>query len=209
MKKSLLTIAALVNFSGAAFAENEVTVDPTTLRLTIPTVIYQGGSYSAKLSFNGACFVVDELLQKSSQVALTHDGFDFSAGATAANWDVTDGTISVWTTKDYPAGYAYGGGLWWSPYNQYDQGNNDAPIKDMGEVTLSSVTTVPTDWTYVSSTGVYPLMVNHVYVVKARDGYGKFKVISLSGLEFAVDANWDPTKWQAVVEYGYTTGTSF
>lgn len=204
--RHMLAAATLIGLSGLACAENEVTVDSTTLRLTIPTVIYQGSSYSARLGFNGSCFVVEELTPKASQTLLTHEGFDFSAGAAPANWDATDGYITVWTTKDYPAGYAYGGGFWWSPY---DSSGSETPIKDMGEVALSSVTSVPTDWTYVSGSGVYPLMANHVYVVKARDGYAKFKVISLSGLEYAAESNWDPSRWQVTVEYGYTAGTSF
>lgn len=197
---------AALSLAGAAQAENEVTVDATTLRLTLPTVVYQGSSYSATMGFNGSCFVVEELTPKSSQVTLTHDGFDFSAGATAANWDVTDGYLTVWTNQDYPSGHAYGSGIWWSPY---DTSSTETPIQDMGEVALASVTTIPTNWTYVSGTGVYPLMVNHTYVVKARDGYGKFKVVSISGLEYAQNNNWDPYRWQVVAEYGYTSGTSF
>lgn len=206
--KALCAIMAPLLFAGAALAENEVTVDSSTLRLTLPTVIYQGNRYSAKLGFNGSCFVVEELTPKSTQVSITHDGFDFSAGTKAANWDTTDGYLTVWSTKDYPAGYAYGSGFWWSPYEL--SGSNDTPIQDIGKVELSSVTSIPANWTYVAGTGVYPLMVDHVYVVKARDGYGKFKVISLNGLEYAnQQSNWDPTKWEVVVEYGYTSGTSF
>jgi hypothetical protein len=130
--------------------------------VTIPTVIYQGSSYSARMGLNGSCFVVEDLTPKASQTALTHEGFDFSAGAAPAKWDATDGYITVWTTRDYPAGYAYGGDFWCS---LYDSSGSETPIKDIGEVALSSATNVPTDWTYVSGSGVYPLTANHVYVV--------------------------------------------
>jgi hypothetical protein len=209
MNKLALTAALLLGAASICQAENEVTVDPTTLRLTIPTVVYLGTNYSAQLGFNGSCFVVEQLLPKSTsqQTNLTHEGFDFSAGAAAPNdWNSTDGYITVWAARAYPAGYAYGAGFWWTPA---DSDSSVIPIQDMGTVALSSVTAVPSNWAYVAGTGDYPLMTDHVYVVKARDGYAKFKVLSMSGMEYAVDTNWDPFRWTVAVEYAYTSGTSF
>lgn len=206
MKKAVI-LSTLVTISPYLLAENEVTVDPQTLQLSLPTVIHQGARYSAKLDFNGSCFVVSELTPKSSQITITHDGFDFSSGSAPANWNLSDGYITSWTSHDYPANYAYGSGFWWAPYSH---NSTTYPIIDMGEVSMESVVSVPTDWTYTRGTGIYPMMVGHVYVVKARDGYGKFKVVSLSGLEYASQgANFDPSRWSLVVEYGFTTGTSF
>ena len=212
MKKIVITIILVLSISSACLAENEVTVDPNTFEITIPTLVQLGQNYSVKFSYNGSCFTVKELIPKSNtaatgtKVTLTHDGFDFSAGIISSSWDEIDGYITVWAPQDYPAGYEYGKAFWWTPA-AYD--NSITHILDMGEVALSSITSVPGDWSYVSGTGNYPLIVNHAYVIKAKDGYAKFKVSSLNGLNSAANSTWDPMKWEIKGEYEFTTGASF
>ena len=131
---------------------------------------------------------------------LAHWGFDFSEGVSGSeaggDVDNADGETIGWSP--WPTVWTDGGGtsVWWRSRENTADTNF---TKDMGEVTLASVTTVPTTWDGTTDASLPALQVNHVYVVKCIDGYAKFLVTALR-----VD-----TGWEADVEYEYTSGTSF
>ncbi len=108
---------------------------------------------------------------------ITHvGGFDFSADSN-----------STWQTQD----------VYSMPSTIILADSTIEKIYDAGEVTLDSITSVDeTKWTTDSALTV---QVNYVYVIKARDGYVKFKVKTVS-----TDFNIGIT-----VEYKYSTTTTF
>lgn len=132
---------------------------------------------------------------------LTHSGFDFSenngtpppGGGDVPNADgETIGwspSPTVWTAGD-------GTSVWWRTRSNDDTTNY---TKDFGEVSLDSVTTVPTTWDGTTTASLPPLMVNHVYVVKCLDGYAKFLVKAIR----------TDTGWEADVEFVFTSGMTF
>ena len=127
----------------------------------------------------------------TATVTIGHDGYDFSANQAGYSSNYDGETIS-WqpgsgNNPDYPNNTSY---LWWRP-------NNSGRTRDMGAVTLASVTTIPTTWD--TSPNIPALIVGHVIVAECPDGYVKFKVIS-------VDAN--SMNWDVEVEYEFSsTGT--
>jgi len=171
------------------------------LTIDLPSLTYKGSLYSAKLIYNGSCWNHQDLTKLSSSATKTatagHNGFDFSAGDASPVWDNTDFYITSWAAIKYPSGYAYGDGLWVTSYD-----SNQLPAIDQGEVSLDSVVDIPTDWSIPEGTTDYPLIQNHVYIVKGRDGYGKFKVTSVID-STAIE------KMEVDIEYVYTSGSSF
>ena len=109
---------------------------------------------------------------------ITHSGgFDFSAD-TNATWEHQDvyNMGSVIILAD----------------------NNVEKIYSLGELSLDSITSADdSKWTEDTSLTVE---INSVYVLKARDGYVKFKVISIDTSTFTGDMT---------VEYVYSTTTTF
>jgi hypothetical protein len=124
---------------------------------------------------------------------LKHDGFDFSAGIIADYTD-NDGEIIGWapSPSKSPEG-APDTAVWWRNNSNTDTENF---TKDMGAVSLDSVTTIPTTWDGGKDTVLAPLEIGHVYVVKCQDGYAKFVVKSVS-------------EWDVSVDYAFTSGSSF
>jgi len=212
MKVKMLTAAMVMAVSGAAGAE--VTVDAQTLELVIPSLNFGGDYYSARLNYRNGCFTPYEILPLSSggggatRVTLTHDGFDFSTNDGQPAWEQSDGYLSAWTSLAYPPGHEWGSALWLSPY-EYASQTGQISIQDMGAVSLDSVTTVPSDWSYTEGMTENPLMVGHVYVVRARDGYAKFEVIAVSDMSTVTQESFDPGAWTVEIDYVYTSGTTF
>ena len=145
-----------------------------------------------------SCFPLPNSDSKVKSAILNHFGFDFSAGVGGSQetGDVenADGEIigwspapTVWTDGD-------GDSVWWRSRANTSDTNF---TKDMGQVSLASVTAVPAAWDGTTDTSLPPLQVNHVYVVKCLDGYAKFLV-----KEILAD-------WQVRVDYQYTSGNSF
>jgi hypothetical protein len=136
----------------------------------------------------------------ATQATLTHmSGFDFSTGTIPATGEDDDGSILAWAP--FPSAAPAGGGsstdLWfWARANTADENFT----KDMGMVLLSSITAVPDTWDAGKDLPLDPLQVDHVYVVKCRDGYAKFLVKSLD--PFGED-------WSAEVDYVFTAGLTF
>jgi len=131
---------------------------------------------------------------------LTHSGFDFSedAGGSPTTGDVenSDGEIIGWSPAPTVWDNGDGNSVWWRSDENTETTNY---TKDMGEVTLASVTSVPTEWDGTTDASLPPLQVGHVYVVKCLDGYAKFLVKAVRV---------DPA-WEADVDYVYTSGSSF
>jgi len=120
----------------------------------------------------------------------THlDGFDFSEGT--GGTDNKDGNVVMWAP--WPNNAWVGDGTWWNPFTNTATENF---TKDMGEVELNSVLTVPGTWDGGAGQDLPPFQVGHVYVVKCLDGYAKFKVLTAEA---------------GVIEaqYWYTSGTTF
>ena len=213
MKAKMATAAMVLAMAGTAGAE--VTVDPTTLELVIPSLNFGGDYYSARLNYAGGCFHPYEVLPVDSggggatRVTMTHDGFDFSAGSAPSDWDNTDGYITAWAAISYPAGYEWGSALWFSPYGYASQ-TGEIYVQDMGAVSLDSVTAAPSDWTYTDGMSDNPLIEGHVYVVRTREGgYAKFQVISVTDMSGVTQDDFDPTIWQAEIDYVYSSSGTF
>ncbi len=132
-------------------------------------------------------------------VTLKHSGFDFSEGIVPASFETSDGHTTNWPAQPTinPA-KEYGPYVWFVPFANTDTENF---TKDMGEVALSAVLDVPTEWDAGAGLTLEPLEVGHVYVIKCRDGYAKFLVK-------AVDPSQD-REWAVDVDYGFTAGTTF
>lgn len=149
---------------------------------------------------------------ETKTLTLSHGDFDFSAGkandtaqTSEVAYDDSDGYLIFWSfTNQYPEGYAWGDGLWFSPYLQ-DTQSQVYYVQHLGEVSLDSVTTVDENSWPALSTEQMPLLVNHVYVVKAQDGYVKFKVLELTTPTSAVDYKYDTAK----VEYQFSNTPDF
>lgn len=132
-------------------------------------------------------------------VTLKHSGFDFSAGVVPTAWDDSDGHTTNWPA--FPTinpAKEYSQYVWFEPFANT---NTENFVKDMGEVALSSVINVPTQWDAGAGLVLEPLQVNHVYVIKCRDGYAKFLVKS-------IDPSQDQ-EWAVEVEYAFTAGNTF
>jgi len=114
---------------------------------------------------------------------ISHLGFDFSTGQKG----FADGETVGWcSTGSHPK---YSKGVWW-------RSSGDTKYKNMGNVSLNSVSTIPSSW----NNPVDPLLTGNVYVIKCTDGYAAIKVIS-------VDENGQD--WPVKIEYKFTTGNSF
>jgi len=129
---------------------------------------------------------------------LTHQGFDFSLGDIPADEADLDGEIIWWAPSPTVSDLSNTDQLWWRPKENYDDNTNYT--KDMGAVSLASVTTVPTEWDAGPDEDLPPLQVNHVYVVKCLDGYAKFLVKSIDNTVMSESI---------AVDYVYTSGTTF
>ena len=130
---------------------------------------------------------------------LVHGGVDFSADAVGdAIVDPNnnrDGETIGWPPSPNTWYYSLTE-VWFRPTANTDEASF---TKDMGAVTLSSVTTVPTTWDGGVDQDLPALQVDHVYVVKCLDGYAKFLVKAIRT---------DPD-WEADVEYAFTSGNTF
>ena len=129
----------------------------------------------------------------SVETTLTHEwGFGFSLDAPdTANWQNNDGDVTVWQ----PGGganpsYSDVTYVWWRTFGSVNE------TRDMGDVSLSSVKSIPTTWDV--SPNIPPLLPGHVVVARCRDGYAKYEVVST-----------DTMAWSAEVKYVYTSGASF
>lgn len=131
----------------------------------------------------------DEISYKTFKI--THYGFDFSEAKVDSTGTTNDGDIVNWS----PVNPQNRNHLWYRPDYSIDATNSQ---KDMGNVSLSSITSVPSSF----DADPNPLQKGNCYVVKCKDGYAKFKVLDLS------DSN-DNTMWWAKVEYEYSSNTNF
>jgi hypothetical protein len=136
------------------------------------------------------------------RITISHmGGVDFSENSSEAEWDNQDGYTVAWSpTGMYLSGEARDSGLLWYSNNASD--NTSIYLQDLGVVTLASVKSIDeTQW--LSSTEAQPaLKIGHVYVVKTRDGFAKFKVI-----EFDLDE--ENFNWSFTAEYVFSTSTTF
>jgi hypothetical protein len=130
------------------------------------------------------------------EALISHFGFDFSAGIMdSVTFSNNDGETIGWmpggsTNPAYPG---YGSYVWFRTSNN----STINETKDMGIIDLSSVTSVPDAWD--ASPNIPPLLLNHVIVAACKDGYVKFKVLSVDTSGF----------WAARIKYVFSSTTSF
>ncbi|MBN2823732.1 MAG: hypothetical protein JXQ76_00290 [Campylobacterales bacterium] len=132
-----------------------------------------------------------------------HDGFDFSHDDNNASMDNQDGYTIVWTNygMNYAQGEEWGSGVWFG-VNSSDESNQNLYMYDAGDVSLDSIKSVDTTkWQKIGDTEK-SLQVNHVYVIKAKDGYVKFKVLSIHHTTDMHKVSFD-------AQYQYSATTSF
>lgn len=161
--------------------------------ITLLTVFLVGcGSSSDDSSTSGS---------STNTITIGHmGGVDFSEDSTNADWEQQDGYTTTWSQNGYYiSGEEYGSGLWYSN-NVYDTTSTYLYIQSFGNVSLDSITSVDTNAWHPYGTALQSLQLNHVYVVKTRDGYAKFKVTSL---------NPNGEDWNFTAEYVYSKTTSF
>ncbi|OGU54449.1 MAG: hypothetical protein A2V66_00745 [Ignavibacteria bacterium RBG_13_36_8] len=126
-----------------------------------------------------------------ARITITHSGIDWSTGLTGddVSYDQIDGETIGWCT----IGTRIDGleGIWYRPFNNhfYLHGSGD----------LSQVQAVQQNM-WAQDVCETPLQNGDIWVAECRDGYVKFKVISVG----------DPNgEWTAEVEYQFSTTTSF
>ncbi len=137
-----------------------------------------------------------------NMMVMTHGGVDFSAGVGNCEtenipYESHDGDVINWSPFYYgDSQYTqWGESLWFRPAGG---SASDYQIKDMGAVSLDSITTVPGSW----DTGdIAPLTVGHAYVVQCKDGCAKFYVTALEG-----DS---PGTAKVTVQYAFSTTANF
>lgn len=135
-----------------------------------------------------------------TEAVVTHYGFDFSAGvADTLDYQNNDGETISWqpdggAIAGYPNNDAY---IWFR--NSGASGTNRT--RDLGAVSLSSVTSVDTTWDV--SPDIMPLLPGHVIVAACNDGFVKFEVLS------ADTSSSGMIVWPALVRYVFSTTLPF
>lgn len=122
-------------------------------------------------------------VSETKSATISHHGFDFSTGKKG----YADGETISWCPEGSNPNYPKG--VWW-------RSSGKTQYKNLGNVSLSSVSSVPNSW----DNPAVPLLVGNTYVIKCTDGYAAIKVLS-------VNAN--ANDWPVRVEYKFTTGSSF
>jgi len=127
-------------------------------------------------------------------------GVDFSENNTNVEWEKQDGYTVTWSPSGkYVAGEKNGNGVWYQN-NVSDTTNTYIYIQSLGKVKLSSVTSVDITAWHPYDTALKSLQKDNVYVVKTKDGYAKFKVLSI---------DFTSNNWNFKAEYQYSQTTSF
>jgi hypothetical protein len=129
---------------------------------------------------------------------LTHDGFDFSAGVfDAVTWENNDCDLIGWHSgisfvhPSYPSNTTY---TWIRNDYADTSSNNDCYVKNYGAVDVTTITSTAVH----NDSLIKPLVVGDVWVVKCRDGFAKFEVLTVDGVN-----------WESQVQYIFTTASSF
>ncbi len=125
------------------------------------------------------------------KVKITHYGYDFSEEKVDSTGTTNDGDIVNWS----PVNPQNRNHLWYRPDYTIDATNSQ---KDMGDVSLESITSVPASF----DADPNPLQIGNAYVIKCKDGYAKFKVLDLSDSD-------DNTIWWAKIEYEFSSTGQF
>jgi len=135
----------------------------------------------------------------TKDITISHlEGVDFSQNSTNPEWEEQDGYAIFWSPSYvYISGEESGSGVWYSN-NVSDETFTYIYIQSLGNVSLDSVTSVDTTAWPSNTSAIKSLQVGDVYIVKARDGYAKFKVKSI---------NTDNLNFTA--EYAYSSTTTF
>jgi hypothetical protein len=132
-----------------------------------------------------------------TKVTLSHSGFDFSAGISdTTNWQNNDCDLIGWHTgiitthPNYPSNTTYT----WIRNDQIDTVNYHTWVKNYGNIDPTTITST----TVNADSIIDPIMLGDVWVVKCHDGFAKFKVLNVDGVN-----------WTADVEYVFTSTNSF
>jgi len=140
----------------------------------------------------------DDSSSSAKEIIVTHNGgVDFSENSTNIEWEQQDGYAVTWSPGAYVDGEEYGKGIWYSN-NVYDA--NYIYIQDAGAISLDDVSSIDESKWPATTSAIAALKVNHVYIVKTRDGYAKFKV---SAVDFTSE------DWNFTATYVYSLTTSF
>lgn len=158
--------------------------------------IYIFAIFSFLFLLNISCSKDDE--EEGTPAILTYEGFDFSEGIINPNPNLNDGVTISWQPNDGSIEeYTNGLYVWWRNSN-IDTISYLNKTKDMGMVSLSSVNEIPDNWNV--SPNIIPLLADHTYLAKCRDGYVKFKVNYYTIEE---------REWPVSVNYEFTNSTVF
>ena len=147
---------------------------------------------SATLIFS-ACKKNEDEENTYKTTKLTHGGFDFSEDLQEPSYENADGDIVPWSPVTETQG---NNELWYRPNYSI---NPAASQKDMGAVSLESISDIPSSFDSDPS----PLQKDHCYVVKCLDGYAKFKVLDIP------DEVNDYQDWWAKVTYEFSPDGHF
>jgi len=127
-----------------------------------------------------------------SQLSMSHTGVDFSEDkGEYVDWEFQDGYVGVWSETNDAENLTY-----WYINNVNDETATYYYVKNFGEVSLDTIKSVDTSAWPPFDTTHEALKLNSVYLIKVKDGYVKFKVLSFND-------------WEVKVEYQYTSTTSF
>lgn len=164
-------------------------------------IVRRAGVLLVVIALTASCDFLDDIFGVSDEeeessgayttATITHGGFDFSANSQGYSQAYDGETIDWQPGGGTHPDFARMENIWWRP-----AGNGRT--KDMGQVSLSSVTQIPATWD--SSPTIPPLRVGHVVVAECADGYVKFRVNSV---------NPDGSDWPAEVEYYFSATTTF
>lgn len=140
----------------------------------------------------------------ANTITVTHgDGVDFSEGKNTSEWEKQDGYAVFWSPSNaYVEEEAYNEGVW---YGNAASDGNSLYIYDAGEVALDSIKSVDESKWVQYNEPLHSLQVGHVYVVKARNGYAKFKVTAV----VAPKSEDDTQNLSFSANYNYSSTTSF
>jgi len=145
------------------------------------------------------CVVISTTSKTFDKITVAHNsGVDFSEKNNTNDFKMQDGYAVPWSpTSVYATGEKWGSGVWYVN-NVTDSTNTHIYIQELGNIDLSSVSSVDkTAWLPYGSK-LKSLQIGYVYVVKTKDGYAKFKVQSVNVKD-----------WSFIATYSYSKNGTF
>ena len=124
-----------------------------------------------------------------------HEGFDFSEGMyDSINYMNNDGEVLNWHSGWGATTYAQWAENLWFRNSQIDTVNWNSQIKNYGETSIDSISSISEDWDSI----VDPLLPGYVFGAKCFDGYLLFEVLEI-----------DTLNWRATFKYRFNATNEF